>query len=434
MSEVTNIFFEAEGTEEEKEFLAQKAVEKYGMKLPEDGRGEETEEQKALQSKAKITKVLGYSNSPLVSYVQISPNRNSPRCYPISRITIHCVVGQCSVEALGAVFAPTSRQASSNYGIGYDGRVGMYAPECDRAWTSSNWDNDQKAITIEVASDTYHPYAVRDAAYNSLIRLVTDIMQRNKKTKLIWFNDRSMSLNYQPKSHEMVMTAHRWFANTICPGDYLYSRFLDICNRVNANFNGLHGHDSEWYYYKDGVVDKSKTGLVQNKYGWWWVQNGKVDFAKEDVVQNQYGWWYVRGGKVRFDYTGIRPNKNGWWRIVNGKVDFGCNSVEQNENGWFYIRKGKVDFGYTGIAQNRYGWWRIVKGKVDFTCDTVEQNENGWFKCENGKVDFSFNGVGQNRNGLWVCKKGKVDFSYNGDYKDPRTGVVYQVKNGKVVA
>ena len=81
------------------------------------------------------------SNSPLVNYTKISPNKSSPRNHKIDTVTIHCVVGQCSVEALGNVFAPTSRQASSNYGIGYDGRIGMYVEEKDRSWCSSNAEN-----------------------------------------------------------------------------------------------------------------------------------------------------------------------------------------------------------------------------------------------------------------------------------------------------
>ena len=76
------------------------------------------------------------SNSKLVSHTNISPNRNAPRNAAISRITPHGVVGQCSVESLGNLFANPGRQASSNYGIGADARVGMYCPESDRAWTS----------------------------------------------------------------------------------------------------------------------------------------------------------------------------------------------------------------------------------------------------------------------------------------------------------
>lgn len=97
------------------------------------------------------------SNSKLISCTLISPNKNSPRNHKIDTITIHCVVGQCSAERIGEIFKPTSRQASSNYGIGYDGRIGLYVDEADRSWCSSSAANDNRAITIEVASDTKHP-------------------------------------------------------------------------------------------------------------------------------------------------------------------------------------------------------------------------------------------------------------------------------------
>lgn len=173
------------------------------------------------------------SNSKLVDYTKISPNRNSPRNQDIYIITPHCVVGQVTVERLGDIFAPTSRQASSNYGIGYDGRIGMYVEEKDRSWcTSSSW-NDNRAVTIEVASDTYHPYAITDEAYDSLVELMTDICKRNGKTRITWFGDKNKTLNYTPKQDEMIITVHRWFDNKACPGEYIYSRLGSIANEVN---------------------------------------------------------------------------------------------------------------------------------------------------------------------------------------------------------
>ena len=121
------------------------------------------------------------SNSPLVSYTKLSPNHSGARTHSIDRITPHCVVGQCSVEVLGNIFYPTSRQASSNYGIGPDGRIGMYVEEKNRSWCSSSRENDQRAITIECASDTTHPYAMNDKVYASLIDLCIDICKRNGK-------------------------------------------------------------------------------------------------------------------------------------------------------------------------------------------------------------------------------------------------------------
>lgn len=172
------------------------------------------------------------SNSPLVSYTRISPNRTSPRNHSIDRITIHCVVGQVTVERLGEIFAPESRKASANYGIGKDGKIGMYAEEKDRSWCSSSRDNDHRAVTIEVASDTTHPYAVTDEAYNALLDLCADICRRNGKSKLLWMEDEWTALSYQPAADEMVMTVHRWFANKACPGQYLLDRHREIAEEV----------------------------------------------------------------------------------------------------------------------------------------------------------------------------------------------------------
>ena len=115
------------------------------------------------------------SNSSLVKYTKLSPNRNSPRNHAIDTITIHCYVGQASVEEMGAWFAQSSAQASANYGIGSDGRVGLFVPESDRSWCSSSRENDNRAVTIECASDKTEPYAINSKVYSTLIELCADI-------------------------------------------------------------------------------------------------------------------------------------------------------------------------------------------------------------------------------------------------------------------
>lgn len=170
------------------------------------------------------------SNSPLVDYTRISPNKNSPRNHKIDTITIHCVVGQCTVETLGNIFAPTSRQASSNYGVGTDGKIGMYVEEKDRSWCSSNAANDNRAVTIEVASDTKHPYAVNDRTFAALLDLVTDICKRNGIKKLVWSTKKADRVNHKNGCN---MTVHRDYANKSCPGDYLYNRHGEIAAEVN---------------------------------------------------------------------------------------------------------------------------------------------------------------------------------------------------------
>lgn len=168
------------------------------------------------------------SNSPLVSYVRISPNKTSPRKDKITKITIHHMAGNLSVQTCGNVFAPSSRQASSNYGIDSKGNVGMYVEEKDRAWTSSNAANDNCAVTIEVANDGGSPnWHVSDTALSKLIDLCVDICVRNGIEKLNYTGDKNGNL-----------TRHNMFAKTTCPGPYLESKFPYIADEVNKRLQG----------------------------------------------------------------------------------------------------------------------------------------------------------------------------------------------------
>lgn len=203
------------------------------------------------------------SNSPLVSYTKLSPNHSGQRTHAIDRITPHCVVGQCSVETLGNIFAPTSRQASCQYGIGVDGRVGMYVEEKNRSWCSSSNENDQRAVTIECASDTTHPYAFKDVVYNKLIELCVDICKRNGKKKLLWLGDKTKTLNYNPAADEMVLTVHRWFANKSCPGDWMYSRMGDLASKVTAKLGGSSASNPGTA--GGNVLYRVQTGAYSNK-------------------------------------------------------------------------------------------------------------------------------------------------------------------------
>ena len=181
---------------------------------------------------------MRYTNSSMVAYTKLSPNHSGQRTHAIDRISPHCVVGRCTAEGLGDWFAKTSTQASSNYGIDKNGRVGMYVEEKNSSWCTSSNANDQRAITIECASDNTEPYAMNSKVYDMLIKLCTDICKRNGKKKLLWFADKDKSLNYAPKSDEMVITVHRWFANKSCPGNWLYARLGDVASKVTANLSG----------------------------------------------------------------------------------------------------------------------------------------------------------------------------------------------------
>ncbi|NBI63943.1 N-acetylmuramoyl-L-alanine amidase [Clostridiales bacterium] len=177
---------------------------------------------------------MAYTNSSMVAYTRLSPNHSGQRTHSIDRITPHCVVGQLSAESICGCFTSPSRQASCNYGIGTDGKVSLCVEEKNRSWCSSSNANDQRAVTIECASDKIEPYAINSKVYDSLIKLCTDICRRNGKKKLLWLGDRNKTLNYTPKSDEMVLTVHRWFANKSCPGDWLYARLGDLATKVTA--------------------------------------------------------------------------------------------------------------------------------------------------------------------------------------------------------
>ena len=170
------------------------------------------------------------SNSALISYTKLSPNHSGKRTKKIDTITIHCMAGQLSVESCGALFAQSSRQASSNYGIGNDGRIALYVDEGNRSWCTSSNANDQRAVTIEVASDATHPYAVNSKAYDALLDLVTDICKRNGIKKLVWSTSKNDRVNHLNGCN---MTVHRDYANKSCPGDYLYNRHGQIAAEVN---------------------------------------------------------------------------------------------------------------------------------------------------------------------------------------------------------
>lgn len=178
------------------------------------------------------------TKSPLATIVNISPNSNNPRTAKIDRITPHCFVGQVSAARGLEVFLPSSKQASTNYVVGYDGSCGCGVYEENRSWCSSSGANDHRAITIEVASETADPYKITEAAEAKLLDLMTDICKRYGKTKLVWISDKDKALAYKPADNEMQLTVHRWFANKSCPGDYMYNRFSYYAEEVTKRLSG----------------------------------------------------------------------------------------------------------------------------------------------------------------------------------------------------
>ena len=203
------------------------------------------------------------ANSPLVSVRKLSPNCTKPRNHAIDRLTPHHTAGVLSVESALDWFAKPSTQASCNYVIGNDGRIGLCVNESDRAWTSSSRANDNRAITFEVVNAaTGGVWPVSYKAFDSLVALCVDICKRYGKKKLLWIPDKDKALAYEPKADEMLLTQHRWFANTNCPGEYLGGKFPELAERVTAELNKSDTVKEPWYI-KDGTWAKAKElGLM----------------------------------------------------------------------------------------------------------------------------------------------------------------------------
>ena len=174
------------------------------------------------------------SNSKLVSYTKLSPNHSGLRTAKIDRITPHCVVGQISAESIANCFYSPNRKASANYGIGKDGKICLIVDESKRSWCSSSNHNDQRAVTIECASDSVAPYAYTPECYHALVDLCVDICRRNEKNKLVWIPNKEKSLAYEPAPDEMVLTVHKWFANKSCPGDWMMEHMFDLAYTVTT--------------------------------------------------------------------------------------------------------------------------------------------------------------------------------------------------------
>lgn len=290
---------------------------------------------------------MAFTNSSMVAYTKLSPNHSGKRTHSIDRITPHCVVGQCTAEGLGEWFEKQSTQASSNYGIDRDGRVALYVEEKNRSWCSSSNANDQRAITIECASDTTEPYAFRDVVYKKLIELCIDICKRNGKNKLIWFGDKDKSLNYSPKSGEMILTVHRWFANKSCPGNWMYARMGDLAEKVTAALGGASDSGSD-----SGSTAKGTQASVLK------------DLSEADAIK-RVGALFTADQKKRSILTSVSLAQ---FILESG---YGKSELAQNANNIFGMKCSLS--GNTWIGSS----W---DGKSKYTKNTQEQHTDGSYE------------------------------------------------------
>lgn len=292
------------------------------------------------------------SNSSLVSYTKISPNKTSPRNHKIDTISIHCMAGNLSIESCGNLFANANRKASSNYGIGTDGRIGLYVEEKDRSWCTSNSMNDNRAITIEVANDggAETGWHVSDKAYDALINLLVDICKRNDIDGLRWKGDRTLI----GKVDKQNMTVHRWFANKACPGDYLYNLHPQIAADVNKRL--------DVQIQPEKIQNESKFEVENDSIIWKKLKNvGYSDIAVAGIMGNLYAESGLKTNNLQNSYNKkFNMTDEEYTAAVNNKTY----SMDQ------FIRDKA---GY-GLAQ--WTFWSRKKGLYNYTIGSGTSIDN----------------------------------------------------------
>lgn len=243
------------------------------------------------------------SDSPLVNYTKISPHKTPNRNHKIDTITIHCYVGQVSVESMGGWFSNPGAKCSCNYGIGTDGRIALIVDEKDRSWCSSSSSNDNRAITIECASEKTAPFEINDKVYKSLIKLCADICKRNGIKELKWKADKSLIGQVDKQN----MTVHRWFKNKDCPGEYIYSRLGKIADEVNELLGIEHKPEGD-FKVKVSITDLNiRTGPGTN-YSTTGKKTGVGVFTITEVKSGKgstAGWGKLKSGVgwISLDYA-----------------------------------------------------------------------------------------------------------------------------------
>ena len=190
---------------------------------------------------------------------------------------------------------------------------------------------------------------------------------------------------------------------------------VEVTVSIDNTLQGLcKATDGNWYYYKNGNVDTTYTGMAKNKYGWWYIKAGKLDRTFTGMATNANGTWYMRKGKLDTTVNGMIKTNLGWVYITKGKLDTTYTGMAKNEYGWWYMKAGKLDRTFSGMATNANGTWYMKKGKLDTTVNGMIKTNLGWVYLTSGKLDTTYTGMAKNKNGWWYIKAGKLDTTFTG--------------------
>lgn len=396
-----------------------------------NGKGEDGISAVATSRSVVSSMTRSYSNSPLVSYTCYSPNHSGARQHAIDTITIHEVWGECSMRALGDIFLPVSRQASSNYGVCTDG-IALFVSEANRAWTSGSWENDNRAVTIETSNSRTYPNPVSDAVYKRLIDLCADICKRNGKTKMVWCGSLAATNARKFAPNEMRMTLHKWFQATDCPGVWLEQHMQDIANKVNAKLGAKDGwvkENGKWYYYEN---NKKVTGWKKVDGRWYYMDAAGV---------MQTGWIVEKKNKYYCGKNGAMLT--GWQTIGGDRYYFAPGDSGRMQTGWIQVENKWYYANKDGVIQT--GWIKLKGKKYYLKPSDKGAMVTGWFKGKEMWRYFKANGVYSasiskkykpyqakvTADDLNIRKNASVDYDIVGELKKGAIVTIVKTKVGK---
>lgn len=294
---------------------------------------------------------------------------------------LQVVFSTAPVNLAAAPYAVTNKSViaySWSEAVGYDGKIGMYCEEKDRSWCTSSSDNDNRAITIEVASDTTHPYAVNAKAYAALLDLLTDICKRNGKTKVVWIADKTKALAYTPKDNELLLTVHRWFANKACPGQYLYDRHDEIAAEVTKRLGGTAPKEEPAPSTDEAVTIKAGTALKLSKTPLFRSSTAKT--ASGYKTGTFYIWSdEVVKGRVRItnskNRVGVAGQVTGWIDVAEAQANGTTAPKEEPAAVPYLVKVTATALNVRRGPGTNYGISTTIRDKGVYT---IVQEQDGW--------------------------------------------------------
>ena len=232
-------------------------------------------------------------------------NRNGKK---VNRVIVHHFAnGSTNMTRQTLLKVFKNRTGSVTYAVFSDGEIVQFLPESVAPWTTSSYNADITAITIEVEDITGDPsWKISDAAYRSLVKLIADICDRYDGIGKLRFDGTKTGSN---------LHMHKWYSSTSCPGPYLEKLITSgkLVEDVNEAVEALKMNGTIKSPQSDKVVSETFKTVNENDHGEHQTESGDRYFIESDGTQSKSKFAYVRNQDAwkYFGKDGLA--KKGWW-------------------------------------------------------------------------------------------------------------------------